>query len=292
MTPCVYLTIYSGNKLPPFYIGSSTVEKVNSGYFGSVKSLEYKSTWKEETAKNPHLFECHVISTHPTKKAALAREEDLQRKLNVVKNPLYINKSYACKNGIFGRVGSGQTHHSYGKRGNEVGWFGIKRSDKSKERYKISKSGDKNPGACVYQIFDDNNTLIMECKGNFVNNAKAFIDDAATIRELIKSYKTSTKLKHHRKGKTGPLPSWDKKYEGWYATRSMPKHRVRSENSILGRNWFHNPNSKDEVMVVSCPKGWLPGRNPATNLKISQAKNSTKSERDTVPLSSDHIFSL
>lgn len=278
MIPCVYLTIYSGNKLPPFYIGSSTVEKVNNGYFGSVKSLEYSAIWKEETTNNPHHFKCRIISTHPTKKAALAREEELQRKLNVIKNPLYINKSYACKNGIFGRIGSVKTHHSYGKRGNEVGWYGAKRSDKSKKLYSTSKVGDKNPAACTYKIYDNNNTLIMECKGNFTDNAKDFIDDTATIRELIKSYKTGIKLKHYRKGKTGPFPSWNKKYEGWYATRIIPKHRIRSENSIIGRNWFHNPTGKDEVIAESCPLGWLPGRNPATNLKISQTKNSVKLE--------------
>jgi hypothetical protein len=39
---CTYLTIYSGNKLPMFYIGSSTVKKVVSGYHGSVSSKIYK----------------------------------------------------------------------------------------------------------------------------------------------------------------------------------------------------------------------------------------------------------
>jgi hypothetical protein len=33
----VYLTSYKGNKLPPFYIGSSSVSALNSGYHGSVK---------------------------------------------------------------------------------------------------------------------------------------------------------------------------------------------------------------------------------------------------------------
>jgi hypothetical protein len=34
---CVYLTCYRGNKLPPFYIGYSTIEKVKDGYKGTVQ---------------------------------------------------------------------------------------------------------------------------------------------------------------------------------------------------------------------------------------------------------------
>ena len=39
----VYLTRYSGGKLPPWYIGSSTEEKVLAGYNGSVKSKKWKN---------------------------------------------------------------------------------------------------------------------------------------------------------------------------------------------------------------------------------------------------------
>lgn len=42
---CVYHTTYIGNKLPPNYIGSTSVEKIKKGYYGSVKSKSYKSIW-------------------------------------------------------------------------------------------------------------------------------------------------------------------------------------------------------------------------------------------------------
>jgi hypothetical protein len=37
---CVYLTIYKGNNLPPFYIGSTSIDKIDGGYHGSVMSEE------------------------------------------------------------------------------------------------------------------------------------------------------------------------------------------------------------------------------------------------------------
>lgn len=46
---CVYLTIYSGSKLPPFYIGSGTLDKIlNKGYRGSVTSKQFKKIWSQE----------------------------------------------------------------------------------------------------------------------------------------------------------------------------------------------------------------------------------------------------
>jgi hypothetical protein len=96
---CTYLTVYSGNKLPPFYIGSSTVEKVNRGYRGSVKSKKYSITWKKELLDNPHLFKTKIITTHPTRKEAFDKELYFHEKLKVVNNSLFINMSYA--NGKF-----------------------------------------------------------------------------------------------------------------------------------------------------------------------------------------------
>jgi hypothetical protein len=63
---CVYLTIYSGDKLPPFYIGSSSISKVNTGYCGSVCSKRYKQIWVSELQQNPQLFDQRII-THWTK---------------------------------------------------------------------------------------------------------------------------------------------------------------------------------------------------------------------------------
>jgi hypothetical protein len=94
---CVYLTVYHGNKLPPFYIGSSNKVQVHRGYKGSVASKKYKNIWNSEIKTNPNLFKTFIISTHNTRKEAFAKEELLQKKLNVVKSELYINECFANK---------------------------------------------------------------------------------------------------------------------------------------------------------------------------------------------------
>ena len=90
---CVYLTIYKGNKLPPFYIGYSSVKKIEEeGYHGTVKSKIYKEIWDRELEK-PYLFETKIISICKTKEEAKIRETFFQRFFNVHTNPMYINRS-------------------------------------------------------------------------------------------------------------------------------------------------------------------------------------------------------
>ena len=97
-----YLTVYSGNKLPPFYIGSTSLDKIYKGYRGSVQSKKYKDIWKSELKQNPHLFKTKIISQHSDRKEALIKEDFLQRRLNAVESSLYINKSYSQPEGMFG----------------------------------------------------------------------------------------------------------------------------------------------------------------------------------------------
>lgn len=92
---CVYLTIYRGNKLPPFYIGSTSIDKISCGYRGSVTSKEYKNIWLSELKLNPHLFTSVVIASFPSRQEAYDKEDQIQRTLRVIGNPLYINRSYA-----------------------------------------------------------------------------------------------------------------------------------------------------------------------------------------------------
>lgn len=111
---CVYLTVYRGNKLPPFYIGSSSVSKVDNGYRGSVSSARYKKIWKHELKNNPDRFKTKIIKTFVTRQDALDWEYKIQKKLAVVDNQLYCNLWYAC--GIFGYQNSGKNHPFYGKK--------------------------------------------------------------------------------------------------------------------------------------------------------------------------------
>ncbi len=92
---CVYLTTYSGNKLPMFYIGSTTLTKYQNGYLGSVSSKKYKNVWRNEIQQNPQLFKTKIIAVYETRKEAFDKEEKLQKHLNVIQNPLYVNMSFA-----------------------------------------------------------------------------------------------------------------------------------------------------------------------------------------------------
>src|SRR3990172_9697303 len=90
---CTYLTIYLGNKLPPFYIGYSLIEKIKKGYHGSVASQQYKTVWRQELKNHPEFFKTTILTIHETKEHAREREMSLQRAMNVIKNPMYINLS-------------------------------------------------------------------------------------------------------------------------------------------------------------------------------------------------------
>jgi len=82
-----------------FYIGSTTVSKFNNGYVGSVSSKKYGKIWKEEYKSCPELFKTKLLVRYHTRKEAYDKEEHLQKTLNVIKNPLYVNMSFA--NGKF-----------------------------------------------------------------------------------------------------------------------------------------------------------------------------------------------
>ena len=112
---CVYLTSYKGNKLPQFYIGSSTVERIQNGYRGSVKSKKYKSTFINEVTNNPHLFTTKIICFFQTQIEAVEKECHFQVKLNVVKSDMYINMSFARNFGWCGMDTKGVNSPVYGK---------------------------------------------------------------------------------------------------------------------------------------------------------------------------------
>jgi len=112
----VYLTMYKGNLLPQWYVGSSNETRINNGYNGSVKSKKYKSIYLIEQKENKILFKTRILSQHSTREEALIEELRLQKLHNVVKNDKYINMSFASINGFFGRDVSGKLNPSYGRK--------------------------------------------------------------------------------------------------------------------------------------------------------------------------------
>jgi hypothetical protein len=112
---CTYLTVYYGNKLPQFYIGSSLVKYVENGYCGSVKSKKYKEIYKNELIQNRNLFRTFIIKKYYSRKYAMYRERKLQEKLNVVKSDMYMNMSIAKDFGWFGMKVKGKDNPVFGK---------------------------------------------------------------------------------------------------------------------------------------------------------------------------------
>ena len=92
---CTYLTVYTGNQLPPFYIGSTSIDNINKGYRGSVQSKKYQSIWKQELSDHPDLFKTIILTRHETRQEAMEREILFQEAFTVARNPMYINMAHA-----------------------------------------------------------------------------------------------------------------------------------------------------------------------------------------------------
>lgn len=139
---CVYLIKYGGDKHPPFYVGSTATEKIVSGeYLGSPTSKQWKDIVKKEQKDNPHLYEVEILSTHQTRRDALAEEMVEHIARDVVKSKDYYNMSLACVNGFFGMDVTGNNNPRFG-------------ADVSVETRKaISKA---NKGKCVVSIDGEN----------------------------------------------------------------------------------------------------------------------------------------
>ena len=90
-----YLTVYSGDKLPPLYFGSTTAKRLASGYHGSVRSQQYRAAWEQELKDHPEMFDTFVVTEHSTRAESLAEEENLQRMFNAVRSASFANMGYA-----------------------------------------------------------------------------------------------------------------------------------------------------------------------------------------------------
>ncbi|UNY41130.1 homing endonuclease [Klebsiella phage KP185] len=109
-----YLTIYEGDKLPQFYIGSTSKKKFLNGYHGTVVSKKYKEIYNKELKDNPHLFDTCIIEEFPTRKEATACELRYQKLHDVVKSENFFNMAFAAPNGSHGRDTSGENHPLHG----------------------------------------------------------------------------------------------------------------------------------------------------------------------------------
>lgn len=148
----VYLTIYSGTKLPPFYIGSTSLEKHLKGYHGSVKSKKYKEIYESELKDHPELFDSLIVEEYETREEATKTEYYYQKLHNVMKSEKFFNRSMAAPKGFFGADVSKENNPVFGKKhseetkkaiarcGERNHFFGVKRPEHSK-----AMSKENNP---------------------------------------------------------------------------------------------------------------------------------------------------
>jgi len=131
---------YSGNKLPPLYVGSTSIKKLKSGYRGSVTSIKYGKIFEDEIKTNPHLFEYEVLSEHETRGLALEAELNKQTELDVVNSDDYFNESLASVDGMFGRDVKGEANPMYGKTHSESAKKEMSEKRGHNKRYNLTKA--------------------------------------------------------------------------------------------------------------------------------------------------------
>ena len=140
---CVYLTTYMGDKLPPFYIGSTSIKRIEAGYRGSVCSKKYKQIWEKELNENPQLFKYQILAELETRKNALIEELYWQLQFDVVKSHDFINMSFASINGFYGMDTSGKNNPMYGNKclsGENNPMYGKHHSASTKEKIKKNQN--------------------------------------------------------------------------------------------------------------------------------------------------------
>jgi hypothetical protein len=192
-----YLIKYKGDKLPPFYIGSTSLKNLINGYRGSITSKKFKKIFKDELKNNFKLFEYEIISKHETRIEALKAELEKQIELDVVNSVNYFNESLASIDGMFGRDVKGELNPMYGK----------KHSKDTKEKIKIKRGIEKR-----YNLTDEHKEIISK-----------------THKDKIVSDETKELISKNRKGKNSGIDN------PMYGKQHTEETRNKISESSIGK---------------------------------------------------------
>ena len=225
---CTYLTVYSGNKLPPLYIGSTSVKNIEEGYHGSVSSKKYKQIWLSELSENPHLFETKILTTHSTREEAFEEEVRYQIEHNVVKSPEYINMAVAN-----GKLMCNDYNDPKRNRKISEVHKGKKKSEETKK--KLSESQKKR-----WEDPEERKKTSEANKKRFMNQ-----EERKKISESLKGRKLS---EEHKKNMSESMKN---RYEN-------QEERKKTSESMKGRNISEETKKK---MSESQKKRWEFNRN-------------------------------
>ena len=186
MQYCTYLTVYSGNKMPMFYIGRSNEVNIRNGYRGTVTSKLYKEVWLNELSEHPELFKTTILTLHSTVKEAAIKEEYFHKKFQVHINPLYINQATGA--GTFNSDIRGKKNPFYGS--NRIGelnpMFGRKQSDSSRQRMSTAQKGKHSQPKT-----DEFKKLMSEKYLGKTIEERFGIEEAARLRVILQKPKTA-----------------------------------------------------------------------------------------------------
>ncbi len=110
---CVYLTSYSGDKHPPYYVGSTYLDNHYNGYLGSQVSKKWAEIVNLEQKENPNLYSCITLHKISSRIIATQIEDEIIRSLDAVNSELFWNMGTA--DGCFGLSQRGEDNPMYGK---------------------------------------------------------------------------------------------------------------------------------------------------------------------------------
>ena len=239
-----YLVTYLGDKLPKFYIGSTSEERVLSGkYFGSISSKKYKSIFLKEIIDNLNLFKIEILSYHSSREDALEEELKIQIELDVVRSIEYMNESLARVNGFFGRDTSGENHPQYGRTLSEETKNKISNTltgriepEETRKKKSLSKLGEKN-SFYGKKHSEETKNKISESKTGIESWNKGVPMSEETKKKLSDAKKgkkasdeTKIKLSEARKGKPKSLETKEKMRLAWIE-RKKKKEEISNENN-------------------------------------------------------------
>ncbi|AJD81874.1 GIY-YIG homing endonuclease [Yersinia phage vB_YenM_TG1] len=183
-----YLTIYIGDKLPPFYIGSTYLNKYHSTFYcGTIKSKKYKAIYDKEFKEHPELFDSCIIDEFDTREEATFCELYYQKLYNVVKSSEFFNMSYATINGCFGMDVKGKLNPFFNKshstktiesqsklkKGSLNPMYGLERKTHSE-----AMKGQKNP------FFGKNHTEEARLKNSLAKRKSPVWNHESALRNL------------------------------------------------------------------------------------------------------------
>lgn len=224
---CTYITFYSGNKLPPFYIGATYVDNIfKNGYNGSVSSKKYKQIWIKERKENPQLFNTKVVKTFTSMKDARKHEEFLQLHFNVHINPLYSNMAIGkIKFNMDDLLEKGKHHFQNSKWQSDMNFERIKENrhhfqnsefqrslgQRAKLKPEFHERQSKQTSEMNKRLIENGTHNLLNC-GDFV---KSVIDEKLN-RECVKRLKEIIKITPTRLGQ-----NWWRKSDDWVSSKIL-----------------------------------------------------------------------